>query len=205
MKRFSFPVLLLVFFAVGCAHGPAPGLPLSSPPFSPGVWRFSVQRRSRSKSPRCRIRRNRRDRKNLKKAEAETKRFDLRSARILESTPEMSVKSGTESADEENRGRTGGERDATIADPLEPFNRAMYHFNDKLYFWVLKPVAQGYNKVVPEAARVGVKNFFLQPPLPDPFRQLPAPGGLRGCGHGARPFRRKHHLGYRGVIGSCLE
>jgi phospholipid-binding lipoprotein MlaA len=48
----------------------------------------------------------------------------------------------------------------TIADPLEPFNRAMFHFNDKLYFWVLKPVAQGYNKVVPEGARVSVNNFF---------------------------------------------
>lgn len=47
-----------------------------------------------------------------------------------------------------------------IADPLEPFNRAMYHFNDKLYFWMLKPVAQGYKKVVPETARVSVKNFF---------------------------------------------
>jgi phospholipid-binding lipoprotein MlaA len=49
---------------------------------------------------------------------------------------------------------------ADIADPLEPFNRAMYHFNDKLYFWVLKPVARGYGKVVPEVARIGVRNFF---------------------------------------------
>jgi phospholipid-binding lipoprotein MlaA len=49
---------------------------------------------------------------------------------------------------------------AGIADPLEPFNRAMHHFNDKLYFWVLKPVARGYGKVVPEVARIGVSNFF---------------------------------------------
>jgi Surface lipoprotein len=47
-----------------------------------------------------------------------------------------------------------------IADPIEPFNRAMYHFNDKLYFWALKPVAQGYKVVVPEPARISVKNFF---------------------------------------------
>jgi len=47
-----------------------------------------------------------------------------------------------------------------IADPIEPFNRAMYHFNDRLYFWVLKPVAQGYSKVVPEPARISVSNFF---------------------------------------------
>jgi phospholipid-binding lipoprotein MlaA len=47
-----------------------------------------------------------------------------------------------------------------IADPLEPFNRAMFHFNDKLYFWMLKPVARGYKEVVPEPARISVKNFF---------------------------------------------
>ncbi len=56
--------------------------------------------------------------------------------------------------DEDVRGKAG------IADPLEPFNRAMFHFNDKLYFWVLKPVAQGYGAVVPKAVRSGVKNFF---------------------------------------------
>jgi phospholipid-binding lipoprotein MlaA len=52
------------------------------------------------------------------------------------------------------------ERPITIADPLEPFNRAMFHFNDRLYFWVLKPVAQGYKDVVPEGARISVRNFF---------------------------------------------
>ncbi len=48
----------------------------------------------------------------------------------------------------------------TIADPWEPFNRAMFTFNDRLYFWVLKPVAEGYSAVVPEPARVSVGNFF---------------------------------------------
>ncbi len=48
----------------------------------------------------------------------------------------------------------------TISDPLEPLNRAFYHFNDKLYFWVLEPAARGYRAVVPEKGRVGVRNFF---------------------------------------------
>ena len=48
----------------------------------------------------------------------------------------------------------------TVADPWEPFNRAMFTFNDRLYFWVLKPVAEGYSAVVPEPARVSVGNFF---------------------------------------------
>lgn len=57
----------------------------------------------------------------------------------------------------------------SIADPLEPFNRAMHHFNDKLYFWALKPAAQGYNVVVPEPVRISVKNFFSNLAFPARF------------------------------------
>jgi phospholipid-binding lipoprotein MlaA len=47
-----------------------------------------------------------------------------------------------------------------IADPVEPFNRAMHHFNDKVYFWVWKPVAHGYKYVVPEGMRGIFSNFY---------------------------------------------
>jgi phospholipid-binding lipoprotein MlaA len=47
-----------------------------------------------------------------------------------------------------------------VSDPLEPVNRAIYNFNDYLDRGVLKPVAKGYVKVVPAAARTGVRNFF---------------------------------------------
>ena len=46
-----------------------------------------------------------------------------------------------------------------VADPIEPFNRAMFWFNDKLYFYFLKPIARVY-RVVPEDIRVSVANFF---------------------------------------------
>jgi len=46
------------------------------------------------------------------------------------------------------------------SDPLAPWNRAMFHVNDRFYFWILKPVARGYGKVVPRPVRVGTKNFF---------------------------------------------
>src|SRR5512143_3912072 len=52
------------------------------------------------------------------------------------------------------------EASGTIADPIEPVNRAFFHFNDKLYFWVLKPVATGYKAIIPEDGRIGVRNFF---------------------------------------------
>jgi phospholipid-binding lipoprotein MlaA len=57
----------------------------------------------------------------------------------------------------------------TIADPIEPVNRAMFQFNDKLYFWALKPAAQGYNAVVPEPVRISVKNFFRNVAMPVRF------------------------------------
>ena len=63
----------------------------------------------------------------------------------------------------------GEEAPATIADPLEPVNRAMYHFNDKLYFWLLKPVSQAYGKAVPEPARTSVQNFFTNLAFPVRF------------------------------------
>jgi phospholipid-binding lipoprotein MlaA len=49
---------------------------------------------------------------------------------------------------------------AHIADPIEPWNRAMYHVNDKLYFWLLKPVARGYRYIVPEYVRGMFSNFY---------------------------------------------
>jgi len=49
---------------------------------------------------------------------------------------------------------------ALIADPLSGLNRAVFEFNDKLYFWVLKPVAQGYKAALPMPVRQGIQNFF---------------------------------------------
>jgi phospholipid-binding lipoprotein MlaA len=49
---------------------------------------------------------------------------------------------------------------ANPKDPLQGVNRAVYKFNDTADKYVLKPVAQGYQFVVPEFARIGVRNFF---------------------------------------------
>ena len=45
-------------------------------------------------------------------------------------------------------------------DPLEGYNRAMFGFNDGLDKAIIRPVASGYKKVMPEVARTGVSNFF---------------------------------------------
>jgi phospholipid-binding lipoprotein MlaA len=45
-------------------------------------------------------------------------------------------------------------------DPLEPFNRTMFKFNDTLDQVALKPAATAYKKVLPGFVQTGVNNFF---------------------------------------------
>ncbi len=69
-----------------------------------------------------------------------------------------------------------------LADPLEPVNRALFVFNDKAYFWVLKPVAQGYMAVVPEVMRISVRNFFVNLATPVRFVNNLLQGKIRNSG-----------------------
>ncbi|MDD3883527.1 MAG: VacJ family lipoprotein [Gallionella sp.] len=46
------------------------------------------------------------------------------------------------------------------ADPFEPMNRSVYQFNDALDRAVAKPVAQGYDAVMPAPGKIMVSNFF---------------------------------------------
>jgi len=45
-------------------------------------------------------------------------------------------------------------------DPFESFNRSMYQFNDTVDKSVVKPLAKGYNAVVPPPGRMMLSNFF---------------------------------------------
>ncbi|MGD8366592.1 MAG: VacJ family lipoprotein [Desulfobacterales bacterium] len=48
-----------------------------------------------------------------------------------------------------------------VYDPIEPVNRVFFEFNDRFYFWVVKPVATGYRFVIPTEIRTCIKNFFF--------------------------------------------
>ena len=52
-------------------------------------------------------------------------------------------------------------------DPLERVNRGIFWFNDRLYVYLLKPVARGYRAAIPKPGRKAVGNFFtnLQAPV----------------------------------------
>jgi phospholipid-binding lipoprotein MlaA len=45
-------------------------------------------------------------------------------------------------------------------DPIEGFNRAVYAFNEGLDTAIVRPVAVGYDTVMPSPVRTGVSNFF---------------------------------------------
>lgn len=102
-------------------------------------------------------------------------------AQKQETAPGAEVAPGTGTAPEESIPEEVVE-ETTIADPIEPWNRAMFQFNDKLYFWALKPVARGYNAVVPEPVRVSVRNFFRNVTMPIRFVNSLLQGKFKGAG-----------------------
>ena len=69
-----------------------------------------------------------------------------------------------------------------IADPIEPVNRAFFVFNEKAYYWVLKPVARGYNAVVAEDIRISVRNFFSNLATPARVANNLLQGEIRAVG-----------------------
>ena len=56
-----------------------------------------------------------------------------------------------------------------VFDPLSGYNRFMTGVNDKIYFYILKPTAQGYRYVVPEGGRLAVNHFFRNLLMPVRF------------------------------------
>ena len=70
----------------------------------------------------------------------------------------------------------------TINDPLQGFNRAMFTFNDKLYYWLLKPVSRGYGFVLPKRARISVRNFFVNLDMPVRALNCLVQGRTKGFG-----------------------
>lgn len=69
-----------------------------------------------------------------------------------------------------------------IPDPFKGFNYGMWVFNDKLYFWVLKPTAQVYGFVIPKEIRTGIRNMFYNIRFPVRFINCL----LQGKGHKAK-------------------
>jgi len=57
-------------------------------------------------------------------------------------------------------GCAGTQRVEEYNDPLEKYNRVMYSFNDTVDRAIIKPVAQGYDFIMPDPISHGISNFF---------------------------------------------
>lgn len=91
-----------------------------------------------------------------------------------------------------------------VYDPLEPINRGIFWFNDKLYFYALKPAARVW-RIVPEGMRVMVKNFFIN--LEAPVRVVNAglQGKFRIAGNELIRFATNTTLGIGGLFDPAHE
>ncbi|WP_051308954.1 MlaA family lipoprotein [Desulfogranum japonicum] len=70
----------------------------------------------------------------------------------------------------------------TVPDPLEPFNRAMFEFNDVTYTYVLDPVASAYSEIVAQDFRTIIGNFFNNLEEPVRFVNCLLQGRVRDSG-----------------------
>lgn len=58
---------------------------------------------------------------------------------------------------------------ASIADPIEPWNRFWFQFNDIFYLHVAKPVYKGWTYITPQFFRNGLSNLFYNILFPTRF------------------------------------
>ena len=87
-----------------------------------------------------------------------------------------------------------------IKDSIEPFNRAMFVFNDKFYYYLFKPVYKGYSFVVPEPARKSVRNFYTNLQMPGRFFNCLFQGKGKGAGTELLRFTINSTLGIGGLF-----
>lgn len=74
------------------------------------------------------------------------------------------------------------EETSQISDPLEPWNRFWFGFNDVFYSYLFRPLGVGYNYVLPSPVRSGVSNFFFNWKFPIRFVNSLLQGKLLGAG-----------------------
>jgi phospholipid-binding lipoprotein MlaA len=98
-----------------------------------------------------------------------------------------------------------GEEGIDEYDPWEPLNTKVFEFNRQVDRWVLKPVAKGYNFVVPNPVQVGVSNFFYHLRFPPRFFNNLFQGKLRGAGTEISRFLVNSTLGFAGFVDVATE
>ncbi|MGC3975860.1 MAG: VacJ family lipoprotein [Nitrospira sp.] len=85
-------------------------------------------------------------------------------------------------------------------DPWEPVNTKIFEFNRQVDRWVLKPIAQGYNAVVPNPIQIGISNVFYNIRFPSRLINNLAQGKLSGAGTEVGRFLLNSTFGLGGLV-----
>lgn len=85
-------------------------------------------------------------------------------------------------------------------DPWEPLNTKIFEFNRQVDRWVLKPIAQGYDAVVPNPVQIGISNVFYNIRFPSRFINNLAQGKMAGAGTEVGRFLLNSTFGLAGLF-----
>ena len=92
-----------------------------------------------------------------------------------------------------------------VYDPLETINRGTFWFNDKLYFYLLKPVARGYRWIMPDPLMLGVGNFFSNLASPGKIINAGLQGKFADAGNELTRFVVNTTLGIGGLFDTAKD
>lgn len=92
-----------------------------------------------------------------------------------------------------------------VNDPLSGYNKMMTQFNVALYTYALRPIAKGYEFVMPEFARVGIKNFFSYIAMPIRFAGNVLQFKFKEAGTELKRFGVNTIFGFFGLIDAASK
>ena len=85
---------------------------------------------------------------------------------IRKSSSSKACISASSKSSEEDPGDDYGEPKNTIPDPIQPVNMGVFWFNHQLYHYVFTPLNMTYKFLIPQPARTGISNVFLNAEYP---------------------------------------
>ncbi|MBT4488122.1 MAG: hypothetical protein HOK30_25495 [Rhodospirillaceae bacterium] len=92
------------------------------------------------------------------------------------------------------------EEDGGISDPLEPMNRIIFAFNDTVDLILLRPIAIGYNAILPDVVIQSVRRFFLNLDAPVILANDLLQGDFRDAGVTVGRFGVNSTIGLMGLF-----
>lgn len=90
-------------------------------------------------------------------------------------------------------------------DPWESFNTKIFEFNRQVDRLVLKPVAKGYNFIMPDFVQVGISNIFSNIQFPPRFLNNIFQGKIKGAGIEVGRFLINTAIGFGGFLDLATE